>query len=72
MTFREGHKYIPYYDTSAVIAVEKIEKLKTKTFTFNNTQEINVECQNANYQTTNITLEILNTLTDVYCKINSK
>ncbi len=65
-------KYIPYFDTSANIAVEKIEKLETKTFPFYNTQEVNVECQNANYQTTNITLEILNTLTDVYCKINSK
>ncbi len=66
-------KYIPYFDTSANIAVEKIEKLETKTFPFYNTQEVNVECQNANYQITNNTLEISNASNDVYCilkKIN--
>jgi len=60
-------KYIPYFDTSANIAVEKIEKLETKTFPFYNTQEVNVECQNANYQITNNTLEISNASNDVYC-----
>jgi len=62
-------KYIPYFNTTANIAVEKIEKLEEKTFLYNLSQEANITCTNASFETTDNTVTIKNATDDVYCKI---
>jgi len=63
-------KYIPYFDTTANIEVDNIEKLETKYFKFYGVEESSIECSNALYKVIGNTLEISNATDNVYCKVS--
>lgn len=61
-------QYIPYFETTANILVESIEKLETKKFQYVLEKEAKVDCINADASLSNGFLELSNAIGDVYCR----
>ena len=61
--------YIPYFDTTANIAVDSIEKLETKSFNYFVEKDANISCTNAEAIVSSNSISLSHVTGDVYCKV---